>query len=126
MTMATTTTNAQNKTGKTSEDSSLTLDVLSTGTTLYSLNQANPGVATQTSLGATISIVNGKIVYDGTSASKIQALGDGESTVDTFTYTIKLANGALSTATVSVTVTGANDGPTFSSSAASTAVTEIA
>ena len=129
--MATPTT-AQNNTAKTSEDSGVSIDVLANdpkSSVLYSLSQTNPGSAvttTTTSLGATISIVNGKLVYDGTNATAVQGLSEGETKVDTFTYTIKLANGTLSTASVSVTVTGANDGPVITSGPATAGLTETA
>ncbi len=106
-----------------------TLDVLSNdpgAARLYSLWQ-NPSPLTttdqfevkldaKTALGATIRIVDGALVYDGTGISgSLQHLGLGDSALDTFTYTVRMANGALSTATVAVTIAGANDKPVLQS-----------
>ncbi|MDP3759093.1 MAG: VCBS domain-containing protein [Ramlibacter sp.] len=63
--------------------------------------------------GANISVnPDGTIHYDG-SAMNLQSLAQGESFTDTFIYTARMANGALSTATASVQVAGANDAPTL-------------
>jgi VCBS repeat-containing protein len=72
-------------------------------------------------LGAKISIVSGKIRYD---ASVFNYLAAGQSVIDTFTYAIRLSNGTLSWATVSVTITGTNDGPTVSAADLVGSVTE--
>ncbi|MDF1754814.1 MAG: autotransporter-associated beta strand repeat-containing protein [Verrucomicrobiales bacterium] len=63
--------------------------------------------------GATVTLQsNGEFRYDPTSAAELQGLLNGQSITDTFTYTT--TDGALSdTATVTVTVTGANDAPTL-------------
>lgn len=61
--------------------------------------------------GAVVSMVNGKLVY---SNAAVQSLAAGETLTETFTYTIRMANGALSQATASVTVTGENDDATIS------------
>lgn len=44
-------------------------------------------------------------------SGQFEALGAGESAVDTFTYTVTDGNGGQDSATVSVTVMGQNDGP---------------
>ena len=62
-------------------------------------------------LGARIWIENGNIKYDTNSMDWLAA---GQTVTDRFTYAIRLANGTLSWATVSVTLTGRNDGPTVS------------
>jgi len=103
------------------ENNQVVLDVMSNdlggaGKKLYSLNQADPAVAATSGvsqLGAQVSIVNGKVVYAADSAA-LNALGVGQTAVDTFTYVIQLGNGALSIATVKVTVTGTNDAPVVS------------
>src|SRR5262245_62191577 len=100
-----------------SEDTAITIDVLANdlggnAKSLYSLDQSNPlHVATTalSQLGATITIVDGKVFYDPTGSAQLQALGAGQSVVDTFTYAIRLGNGTLSLATVSVTVNGADE-----------------
>jgi VCBS repeat-containing protein len=92
---------------------------------LWSLVQSVPGMApgsqVPTSLngvftlasGATISAnLDGTIHYDGSGLS-LQSLAQGQSFTDTFVYTVRMANGALSTATASVVVAGVNDAPTL-------------
>src|SRR6185436_11861988 len=57
-----------------------------------------------------------KIYYDATGiASDINALAQGQTFTDTLQYTIKMSNGTLSVGTVSVVVTGTNDGPVVTS-----------
>ena len=53
----------------------------------------------------------GEITYDPTGSAAVQGLGAGETTTDTFAYTIDDGSGGTSTATVTVTVAGANDAP---------------
>ncbi len=61
-------------------------------------------------LGALIYIKDGKIAYDATAlAAQIDALGEGESLIDTLTYSIRLGNGTLSFGEVTITIAGAND-----------------
>ncbi|MCY2983372.1 MAG: tandem-95 repeat protein [Planctomycetota bacterium] len=64
-------------------------------------------------LGAIVRVLpNGQFTYDSRNAAQLQRLVDGETAVDTFTYTIKDAAGVLSNlATVTVTVSGSNDNP---------------
>ncbi|OFW03622.1 MAG: hypothetical protein A3G20_01680 [Acidobacteria bacterium RIFCSPLOWO2_12_FULL_59_11] len=70
-------------------------------------------------LGADISVVTdtgsqyyGQIAYDAQSI--FDYLAEGESATDTFAYAIRLSSGALSWATMTVTITGSNDGPVIS------------
>lgn len=73
---------------------------------------AGVGVAVSSTKGANVTIdANGALVYDPTVSATLNALQVGQSTTDTFTYTIKDANNATSTATVTITVQGANDAP---------------
>jgi VCBS repeat-containing protein len=53
--------------------------------------------------------VNGNLVLD--IGNRYQYLGAGQSTTDSFTYTVTDTAGAISTATVNVTITGTNDAP---------------
>ena len=77
-------------------------------------------VDTTSTNGATVTLNDdGTISYDPTNAADIQALGDGETLVDTFSYTISDGNGGTDTATVSITVVGADE------AAAQTASNEI-
>jgi VCBS repeat-containing protein len=63
--------------------------------------------------GAAVTVnADGSYSYDPTGVAAFQALAVGESAADSFTYTIGDDNGGSDTATVSITVTGVNDGPT--------------
>ena len=61
--------------------------------------------------GATITRDNGTFTYDWTGVTAFQALIDGETATDTFTYTIDDGNGGMSTATVTISVNGVDDDP---------------
>ncbi|WP_299085827.1 tandem-95 repeat protein [uncultured Ruegeria sp.] len=62
--------------------------------------------------GATLVLnTNGTISYDPTNADAVQALTEGQTLTDTFTYTVEDGNGGESTATVSIIVHGTNDAP---------------
>ena len=80
-------------------------DVLGTNVTVTAFDATS-------ALGATV-LVNpdGTFDYDPTAATAIQALDDGDTTDDTFSYTITDILGAMSTATVTITLTGVNDDP---------------
>jgi len=64
-----------------------------------------------TDWGAQVTVQsNGLITYNLTSSSaEFNRLAEGETAIDTFTYTIDDGNGGSDTATVSVTITGTND-----------------
>ena len=63
--------------------------------------------------GATITMNDdGTISYDA--GSGFQDLSEGETRNDTFSYTVRMANGVLSTATVIVAIQGVNDDPVTS------------
>jgi VCBS repeat-containing protein len=68
-----------------------------------------------TTYGNQVGIVGGKLYYHVTTAgaATINALDDGEVLQDTFSYAIRMANGTLSIAKVTVTITGADDAPTL-------------
>ena len=92
-----TTSGAQNDTAKTTEDKSISIDVLANdgkNSTLVSLGQST------SLLGAAIRILNGKVYYDAANSPALDGLSEGETRVDTFSYTVRLANGTLSTASV--------------------------
>lgn len=98
----------------------------------YGIDQDSPSVASTTArshLGALLTVnAGGTISYDAHDpayAREIQALSEGESIEDWFTYTIRMANGTLSTATVWITVTGQNDAPVFAAETAAGDVTEL-
>lgn len=117
-------------TGLTEDNRVANLNVLSNdpgAARLYSLAQnvsgfsaaAFPVSTTATSaLGAALSInPDGTIRYDA-SAVDVQFLGANDKLADTFSYTVRMANGAVSTATVSVEFQGRNDGPVITNATA--------
>ncbi|MGB9365992.1 MAG: Ig-like domain-containing protein [Xanthobacteraceae bacterium] len=81
------------------------------------LAQDTIGAANLSAHGATIKITAyGKVSYDASTLNaafknSVQALSDGDFATDTFTYAIRLGNGALSWATATVQVAGVNDAP---------------
>ena len=119
---------ASSVTGLTEDSSSANLNVLINdpgASALYSLAQNVPGTPAMATFpvmttafsagGATISInPDGTIAYDGSTVAGLQALHAGETWTDTFTYTIRMALGALSTATATVSIAGAADPAVFS------------
>ncbi|CAN7719332.1 VCBS domain-containing protein [Pseudoduganella sp. LjRoot289] len=95
---------------------------------LYSLQQNTTTLAAGTQLAATASAVSasgavisintdGTVHYDA-SGLNLQSLAQGETFTDTFTYTVQMGNGALSTAVATVQIAGANDAPVLASVAA--------
>ncbi len=63
-----------------------------------------------TALGASIEIANGKIIYNFSNLTDaIDALADGQTLIDTFTYAVKGVLGLLDAASVNVTFVGNND-----------------
>ena len=81
------------------------------------LGRAESTMGDKSAHGANIWITSdGKIGYDGGSLTQdfkdtLQELALGETATDTFTYAIRLANGTLSWATVTIEYSGANDPP---------------
>ena len=75
------------------------------------------GAVNYSKFGAIIKITaDGKVSYDASAwtsefKASLQHLAEGESFTDSFTYAIRLANGALSWATASVAIKGENDAP---------------
>ncbi|WP_298938447.1 tandem-95 repeat protein [uncultured Ruegeria sp.] len=69
-------------------------------------------VSTTSAHGATLTLnTDGTISYDPTGADAVQALAEGQTLTDTFTYTVEDGNGGESTASVSVVVRGRNEAP---------------
>ncbi|MDT8376038.1 MAG: VCBS domain-containing protein, partial [Mariprofundaceae bacterium] len=66
-------------------------------------------VSATSAAGAAVTLVNGDVQYDV--GSLFQWLGEGQTTTDTFDYTIVDSQGATSTSTVTMTITGTNDVP---------------
>jgi VCBS repeat-containing protein len=69
------------------------------------------GGTTSANGASVVLTAGGGYSYDPTGALALQQLGQGQTTTDTFSYTIADLGGATATATVSVTVTGVNDAP---------------
>lgn len=74
--------------------------------------------------GASVAISGTDIIYNPTGSSILQALDDGETLTDTFTYTISDGKGGSDTATVTLSVAGRNDAPVVA--ARSTTINENA
>ena len=66
------------------------------------------------------------ISYDPNSVAAFERLAAGETATDTVTYVIEDSHGAQSSSTVTVTITGSNDGPVILSTGQTGAITEIA
>jgi VCBS repeat-containing protein/autotransporter-associated beta strand protein len=93
-------------------------DFLSPGTQLLPLN-------TMSLRGASVILyADGSFTYDPTGSTQLQSLAAGQTVTDTFTYTLQGADSTTDTATVSITVTGLNDAPTFPEGSATTNLTE--
>ena len=96
-----------------------TYGVTASGDGTYDLLKQDAALCPEKSdKGARIWIEAGKIKYD---ASVFNYLGVGQCVTDMFTYAIRLSNGTLSWATVTITVTGTNDGPVANADTATTA-----
>jgi VCBS repeat-containing protein len=74
------------------------------------LNKDMAGVWENTAQGNQIRLVAGKVEYKFN--NDINGLAAGQTFTDVFVYSIRLGNGTLSQARVSITVIGSNDGPT--------------
>lgn len=97
-------------TGVVNENQSITLDVLANDTDANAGDTKTLVNVSATSLGAQVSIVNGKVVYVANSDA-IDQLRQPQTANDTFTYQVKDSRGAVSTGTVTVTVRGVADAP---------------
>ena len=71
-------------------------------------------------MGAAVTLSGGTITYNPTVSATLQALANGESATDTFSYTISDGNGGADTATVTFTLAGKNDVPVAADDAFST------
>jgi VCBS repeat-containing protein len=99
------------------EDSTLTI---ATCTLLANDTDADPSdyptivsVSATGAEGVLVTVSGTNISYDPTHAAALQALKAGETTTDTFTYTIDDGHGGTDTATVTLVVAGINDAPDF-------------
>ncbi len=89
-------------------DSDIDLDTL----TVSAVNGSAMNVGDQIALASgALLTVNGDGTFSYDANSAFENLGAGDTALDSFTYEISDGNGGTDTATVSVTVDGANDGP---------------
>ncbi|MGG5818845.1 VCBS domain-containing protein, partial [Falsiroseomonas sp. HW251] len=128
---------AVNDTGTISENGTTTLNVLANdlgggAKQLWSIYQDDPSV--QTAVGVDVEVVADKIeatiLADGQLELTIiegayDYLGAGQTATVTFNYSIRMSNGAISVAQVTLTITGTNDGPVLSDTADPAAVVEL-
>ena len=92
------------------EDAAVVIDVLANDTDI-DLGDSKVLVSLSgTVQGADVSIVSGKVVYVA-DVDSFDLLRSGQSVNDSFTYTMRDAAGATSTASVQVTINGVADGP---------------
>ncbi|NEP73968.1 MAG: hypothetical protein F6K25_18030 [Okeania sp. SIO2G4] len=110
---------AVDDTASTDEDSLFSGNVLTNDTdpendtlTVTEVNGEAADVGTELTLtsGALLT-VNSDGTFDYDPNGQFESLGAGESTTETFTYTIDDGNGETDTATATVTIDGVNDGP---------------
>ncbi|HXH51874.1 MAG TPA: VCBS domain-containing protein, partial [Sphingomicrobium sp.] len=96
------------------------------------LARAEHTATERSAMGAKIWITSdGRVGYDGSALSasaiaSLQALAEGQTATDTFTYSIRLANGTLSWATVTITYVGTNDAPDIFMGAGDSAAATLA
>jgi Ca2+-binding RTX toxin-like protein len=98
-------------TGSVNEDATVLIDVLANDTDIDVGDTKTLVSVSATEKGASVSIVDGKVSYIA-DADSFDLLKTGQSVLDHFTYTMRDAAGATSTATVRVTVNGVADAPT--------------
>lgn len=91
------------------EDAQVSIDVLANDTDPNSGETKTLVSVSATAQGATVGIEDGKIVYTA-DADVFDLLIPGQTATDTFTYVMKDAAGATSSATVTVTVGGVANG----------------
>ena len=88
-------------------------------------NAADIGLPTTLASGAQVTLnSDGSFFYDPN--GQFEYLDVGESTTDTFSYTLSDGNGGTDTATVTVTINGAEDAPVIANAAADQTATEDA
>jgi hypothetical protein len=95
--------------GGTDEDTSVTIDVLANDTDIDLSDTHSVDAVSVTSGGGSASIAGNQVVYDP--GADYQYLALGETASVELAYTMSDSSGAQSSSTVSLTVTGTNDGP---------------
>lgn len=96
--------------GTVNENQTITINVLANDTDANAGDTMTIIGVSGSSLGAQISIVNGKVVYVANSDT-IDQLKQPQTATDTFTYQLQDGHGGVSTGTVTVTVKGVADAP---------------
>ncbi|HYG48638.1 MAG TPA: VCBS domain-containing protein [Allosphingosinicella sp.] len=113
---------AQDDSATTGENQFVVIDVLAndrgSASTIFSLDQNDPTNEFRSAIlpsGATVQTtgIQHMVVYKP--GTGFDYLAEGETATDSFTYTIRLADGSFSTATVEVLITGTNDPAVLSS-----------
>lgn len=108
---------AQAHAATTNEDTELRLETLLDGAFDPDNDEISLSAVTASGAGSTVSIAHdGAVIYNPDGA--FEYLADGETVTDFFTYTISDGRGGTRTETVTVTITGVNDGPQVVSTAA--------
>ncbi|MEH2072114.1 MAG: Ig-like domain-containing protein [Nostoc sp.] len=109
---------AVNDTASTDEDTAVNVEVLANDSNFLTVSAVNDrtvvvGTAITLNSGALVTLnPNGSLTYDPN--AQFESLGVGESSTDSFTYTIN--NGSLgNTASVNLTINGVNDAPQVTS-----------
>ncbi|MBN1589454.1 MAG: tandem-95 repeat protein, partial [Pirellulales bacterium] len=104
---------AVDQTGATDEDTAINGNVLSGATDPDASDTLGAVVFDgYSTLGAVVTIdAAGNFIYNPAGAISLQTLADGQSTDDTFSFTIDDGHGGQDTRTVTITVSGVNDAP---------------
>ena len=98
------------------DDASVTLDVLSTATDVDASDVLSVASVTDGANGTVAINADGTVSYTPNEGA-YDSLAAGETTPDTFTYTVSDGEGGTVTGTATVNVTGTNDAPTLVGSA---------
>ena len=98
------------------DDASVTLDVLSTATDVDASDVLSVASVTDGANGTVAINADGTVSYTPNEGA-YDSLAAGETTTDTFTYTVSDGEGGTVTGTATVNVTGTNDAPTLVGSA---------
>ena len=106
----------------TNEDSAVAISVRSNDSDPDGDSLSISSVNTGGTLGLVTINANGMITYNPNGA--FESLAAGQTTSDTFVYTISDGYGGLASATVTITVTGVNDAPVLSGAINLTSITE--
>ena len=111
-------------TGSTSEDSVLNVSatgVLANDSDVDGDTLTVSSADTKSAKGATVKVnSNGSYSYDPTVVSDFQELHSGQSTTDTFNYTVSDGHGGTKSTSVTITINGAEDSPSAANDSYST------